>query len=267
MDGLGPLRPTIRSILGLKPLLKYIDSRHQRDPVSFPITPTTIHLPSIRSAWKRLSIRRRVRFTRIISGWLPTAARISIASVNAPPKDCQLCLRAQPPTSVLPIPAEDISHVLTSCPSLHPKRKEGITSILEYLLGILNKNLINPNMEIRRNQLLLVVQAYWTRLYESRAGVPLISTSQWINTPLTNHLTNRFTVTHILSLLFIGYLNFAWDLWLYRNHLLHLPTPTNLSATHDITSTSLSTPQQPPTLQHSLPDPFENPDYTDHRQI
>jgi hypothetical protein len=136
---------------------------------------------------------------------------------------------------------------------------------LEYVLSILNKKANdNPTLEIRPNQLLPVILAYWNHLDETRAGVPLITTSQWVTPPISNNLTNRQSMPHILSLLFLGYLNFAWQLWRHRNNLLHQPAagPAPLLHTPDPSIPFILGPPPPP-----LPPPLNNPAYTEHQAI
>ena len=215
-----------------------------------------IHMPSIRCAWKRISVKLKARYMRIFSGWLPTATWISFYSNGAIPNNCKLCIKAHPNQA----PAEDILHVLGGCSSLHTERQRGPQLILEYVLAILNNKTDNPALEIRPNQLLPVVLAYWNHLDETRAGVPLITTGQWIAPPISNNLTNRQTMPHILSLLFLGYLNFAWQLWLHRNKLLHQPAAGPAPPLH------MPDPPILPVFGPLLPS-ANNPDITDHQAI
>jgi len=253
---LGPLRPTLRAVLGLKCLFRYLDGRHNASPLTFPMNSGNIHMPSIRCAWKRISVKLKARYIRIFSGWLPTATRISFYSNGAIPNNCKLCIKAHPNHA----PAEDILHVLGGCSSLHTERQRGPQLILEYVLAILNNKTDNPALEIRPNQLLPAVLAYWNHLDETRAGVPLITTGQWIAPPISNNLTNRQTMPHILSLLFLGYLNFAWQLWLHRNKLLHQPAAGPAPPLH------MPDPPILPVFGPLLPS-ANNPDITDHQAI
>ena len=65
---------------------------------------------------------------------------------------------------------------------------------------------------------------------------------------------------HILSLLFLGYLNFAWQLWLHRNKLLHQPAAGPAPPLH------MPDPPILPVFGPLLPS-ANNPDITDHQAI
>ncbi len=264
---LGPLRSTIRALLGLKSLYQYLDKRHAKDPETFPINSDNIHLPSIKSTWKQLSAKKRSRFTRIISGWLPTATRIArVSQQNAPP-DCFLCKRHHDPTSNKPIPAEDTYHFLSACPSLKEQRREGPTYISEYMLKVLNKQLQDGAPAITYTKLLPIVTAYWSHLDETRCGVPLISTSQWVGRAVRHHFPNTST-TYLLSLMFKGYLHFAWNLWLARNQLVLNPPVLPILPTDATPPTEQPTaPEDLPPPQNPFPPPFANPAYTKHTPI
>ena len=258
---IGPLRSTIRALLGHKSLYQYLDDRHRNNPTSFPIHSNNMHLPSITSAWKQLSAKKRSRFTRILSGWLPTATRIAQVSKQDTLPDCFLCKRHHDLTSNQPVPAEDTYHFLSCCPSLQEQRREGPTYISDYVLNILNKKLRDREPGITNSQLLPIVTAYWSHLDETRCGVPLITTYQWVDRAVHTHLPNKYTITHLLSLMFLGYLHFAWDLWLQRNHMIfNAPNLTTIP-------TGATPPENLPPSQNLLPPPSANPDYTDHLQI
>ena len=237
---LGKLRPTLRSILGLSSLHKYIISRSNRPNTntqqaiqacqpSFNITPDSLHLPSIRSTWKDLGVKRRVRYTKLFAGWIGTASRQHMWSSGKIPNSCPLCLRHSKPNSTSDnIPVETIYHLLHECPHLHSERSKGIALLTEAIVRMSN----NP-LNTRQSE--SVALAYWNNIpQDSRIGIPTIAISQWVAHPISTVLGERTSSTRYLSRLFSSYLKFAWSLWLHRNSLVHEP-PAQSTTVYPVT--------------------------------